>query len=435
MTDATSTLKLEAALAEIARLGDEGTRIFTRLYADEARDAARAADARQRAGRTLGPLDGRLVSIKDLFDVAGEATTAGSVVRREAAPAAQDALVVRRLRAAGAVIVGKTNMTEFAFSGVGINPHYGTPGNAHDVTRIPGGSSSGAGVSAGRGIVEFAIGSDTGGSVRIPSALNGLVGFKPTQARVSREGAYPLSYTLDTVGPLCHSVADAAAADAVLAGEDATPLEARSTRGLRVGVPRGLLFTQAQDEVLTAFEQALGALSQSGAQVRDEALDDLLGEPFRLQERGTLIAAEAAWIHQATVATQAEAYDPIVLSRIRKGQSIDAASYVGLQQARAALLPRLDARLADLDVLVLPTVPVLAPRIADVQAEEAFMKINGLLLRNPSVFNFYDLPALSLPLPVAGGLPVGLMVVGRRGRDRELLAVGAAIERALAAGR
>jgi aspartyl-tRNA(Asn)/glutamyl-tRNA(Gln) amidotransferase subunit A len=435
MTDATSTLKLEAALAEIARLGDEGTRIFTRLYADEARDAARAADARQRAGRTLGPLDGRLVSIKDLFDVAGEATTAGSVVRREAAPAAQDALVVRRLRAAGAVIVGKTNMTEFAFSGVGINPHYGTPGNAHNVTRIPGGSSSGAGVSAGRGIVEFAIGSDTGGSVRIPSALNGLVGFKPTQARVSREGAYPLSYTLDTVGPLCHSVADAAAADAVLAGEDATPLEARSTRGLRVGVPRGLLFTQAQDEVLTAFEQALGALSQSGAQVRDEALDDLLGEPFRLQERGTLIAAEAAWIHQATVATQAEAYDPIVLSRIRKGQSIDAASYVGLQQARAALLPRLDARLADLDVLVLPTVPVLAPRIADVQTEEAFMKINGLLLRNPSVFNFYDLPALSLPLPVADGLPVGLMVVGRRGRDRELLAVGAAIERALATGR
>jgi aspartyl-tRNA(Asn)/glutamyl-tRNA(Gln) amidotransferase subunit A len=434
MTDATSTLKLEAALAEIARLGDEGARIFTRLYADEAREAARAADARRDAGRALGPLDGRLVSIKDLFDVAGETTTAGSVVRRGAAPATQDAIVVRRLRAAGAVIVGKTNMTEFAFSGVGVNPHYGTPGNARDVTRIPGGSSSGAGASAGRGLVEFAIGSDTGGSVRIPSALNGLVGFKPTQARVSREGAYPLSYTLDTVGPLCHSVADAAAADAVLAGQDAMTLELRTTRSLRVGVPRGLLFTQAQDEVLAAFEKALDVLSESGAEIRDEALDDLLGEPFRLQERGTMIAAEAAWIHQATVATQADAYDPIVLSRIRKGQTIGAASYVGMQQARAALLPQLDARLVDLDVLVLPTVPVLAPRIADVETEEAFMKLNGLLLRNPSVFNFYDLPALSLPLPVAGGLPVGLMVVGRRGRDRELLAVGAAIEKVLASG-
>jgi aspartyl-tRNA(Asn)/glutamyl-tRNA(Gln) amidotransferase subunit A len=434
MTDATSTLKLEAALAEIARLGDEGARIFTRLYADEAREAARAADARRDAGRALGPLDGRLVSIKDLFDVAGETTTAGSVVRRGAAPATQDAIVVRRLRAAGAVIVGKTNMTEFAFSGVGVNPHYGTPGNARDVTRIPGGSSSGAGASAGRGLVEFAIGSDTGGSVRIPSALNGLVGFKPTQARVSREGAYPLSYTLDTVGPLCHSVADAAAADAVLAGQDAMTLELRTTRSLRVGVPRGLLFTQAQDEVLAAFEKALDVLSESGAEIRDEALDDLLGEPFRLQERGTMIAAEAAWIHQATVATQADAYDPIVLSRIRKGQTIGAASYVGMQQARAALLPQLDARLVDLDVLVLPTVPVLAPRIADVETEEAFMKLNGLLLRNPSVFNFYDLPALSLPLQVAGGLPVGLMVVGRRGRDRELLAVGAAIEKVLASG-
>lgn len=434
MTDATSTQKLETALAEIARLGDESTRIFTRLYADEAREAARASDARCGAGRPLGPLDGRLVSIKDLFDVAGEATTAGSVVRRDAAPATQDAVVVRRLRAAGAVIVGKTNMTEFAFSGVGVNPHYGTPGNAHDVTRIPGGSSSGAGVSAGRGLVEIAIGSDTGGSVRIPSALNGLVGFKPTQTRVSRDGAYPLSYTLDTVGPLCRSVAAAAAADAVLAGQDAVPLEARTTRGLRVGVPRGLLFTQAHDEVLAAVEQALGALSKAGASVRDEALDDLLGEPFRVQERGTLVAAEAAWIHQATVTAQADAYDPIVLSRIRKGQTIDAASYVGMQQARAALLPQLDARLADLDVLVLPTVPVLAPRIADVATEEAFMKINALLLRNPSVFNFYDLPALSLPLPVAGGLPVGLMVVGRRGRDRELLAVGAAIEKVLAAG-
>ncbi len=424
----TSTQQLEAALAAIAAAGDEGRRIFTRLYADQARAAAQAADKRAETGQRLGPLDGRIVSIKDLFDVAGEATTAGSALLRDAAPAARDAVVVSRLRAAGAVIIGKTNMTEFAFSGVGINPHYGTPGNALDVNRIPGGSSSGAGVSVARGMADIAIGSDTGGSVRIPSALNGLVGFKPTQARITREGAFPLSYTLDTLGPLCRSVLDAAATDSVLAGIADAALPQRDLRGLRLGVPRGLLFSQAPDEVLAAVEEALAGLAGAGARVSDEALDDLLGEPLRLQERGTLVAAEAAWIHREWVTSRPEAYDPIVLGRIRRGQTLDAASYVGIQQARAALMPALDARMAELDALVLPTVPMLAPRIDEVQAEDVFLRTNALLLRNPSVFNFFDLPALSLPLPRTGKLAIGLMVVGRRGRDRDLLALGAAIE-------
>ena len=426
-----STQRLEAALATIAAAGDEGSRIFTRLYADPARTSAQAADQRAQAGKRLGPLDGRIVSIKDLFDVAGEATTAGSALLRNAAPAARDAVVVSRLRAAGAVIIGKTNMTEFAFSGVGINPHYGTPGNALDVTRIPGGSSSGAGVCVARGMAEIAIGSDTGGSVRIPSALNGLVGFKPTQARVTREGAFPLSYTLDTLGPLCRSVLDAAATDSVLAGIADEALPQRDVRGLRLGVPRGLLFSQAQDDVLTAIEQALGQLAGAGAQMSDESLDDLLGEPFRLQERGTLVAAEAAWIHRNWVDTRPEAYDPIVLGRIRRGQTLDAATYVGIQQARNALMPALDARITKLDALVLPTLPLLAPRIDAVQAEDVFLRTNALLLRNPSVFNFFDLPALTLPLPRNGALAVGLMLVGRRGSDRDLLALGAAIEQQL----
>lgn len=430
----TSTQKLETALTAIAAAGDEGRRIFTRLYADEARAAARAADQRAIAGQSLGPLDGRIVSIKDLFDVAGEATTAGSALLQGADPAATDAVVVSRLRAAGAVIIGKTNMTEFAFSGVGINPHYGTPGNAKDITCIPGGSSSGAGVSVARGMAEIAIGSDTGGSVRIPSALNGLVGFKPTQARVTREGAFPLSFTLDTLGPLCRNVADAAAADSVLAGELHAPLQQRAMRGLRLGVPRGLLFSQSQDEVLAAVESALALLAGAGAHVGDEALDDLLGEPFRLQERGTLVAAEAAWIHRRWVDSQPAAYDPIVLGRIRRGQALDAATYVGIQQARAALLPALDARMAGLDALVLPTVPLLAPRIDAVQDEEVFLRTNALLLRNPSVFNFFDLPAMSLPLPRGDGMAVGLMLVGRRGADRDLLALGAAIEQQLGQG-
>lgn len=427
-TSTSATQKLEAALTAIAAAGDEGARIFTRLYADTARTAALAADTRAASGQSLGPLDGRIVSIKDLFDVAGEATTAGSTLLRNAAPAARDAVVVSRLRAAGAVIIGKTNMTEFAFSGVGINPHYGTPGNALDISRIPGGSSSGAGVSVARGMAEIAIGSDTGGSVRIPSAFNGLVGFKPTQARVTREGAFPLSFTLDTLGPLCRSVADAAATDSVLAGIADEALPQRDVRGLRLGVPRGLMFSQAQDEVLAAVEQALAQLASAGAQVKDEALDDLLAEPFRLQERGTLVAAEAAWIHRQWVDSQPERYDPIVMTRIRRGQTLDAASYVGIQQARAALLPMLDARMKNVDALVLPTVPVLAPPIAEVQAEEAFLRTNALVLRNPSVFNFFDLPALSLPLPRSAGQAIGLMLVGKRGQDRALLALGAAVE-------
>lgn len=431
MSTGTSTQRLEAALAAITAAGDEGRHVFTRLHANKARSAARAADRRAASGQPLGPLDGRIVSIKDLFDVAGEATTAGSALLREAAPAEHDAVVVSRLRAAGAIIIGKTNMSEFAFSGVGVNPHYGTPGNALDITRIPGGSSSGAALSVARGMAEIAIGSDTGGSVRIPSALNGLVGFKPTQARIPREGAFPLSFTLDAIGPLCRSVHDAAATDSVLAGIADEPLPQREVRGLRLGVPRGLLFREADDEVLAAVESALTQLAGAGAQLSDEAMDDLLGEPFHQQKRGTLVAAEAAWIHRDWIDSRPDEYDPIVLGRIRRGQAMDAATYVGIQQARTALLPALDARMAAFDALVLPTVPVLAPPIEAVRSEDAFLRINALLLRNPSVFNFFDLPALSLPLPRRGGLAVGLMLVGRRGQDRELLALGAAVERLL----
>ena len=424
-----STQRTQQALAAIQAAGDEGRRIFTRVYADAALQAARAADERAAQGIALGPLDGRIVSVKDLFDVAGEPTTAGSAVLRGAPPAARDAAIVRRLRAAGAVVIGKTNMTEFAFSGIGINPHYGTPGNARDAARIPGGSSSGAGVSVARGMAEIAIGSDTGGSVRIPAALNGITGFKPTQARVPRDGAYPLSFTLDTVGPLAASVLDCARADAVLSGAGWRELPARQVAGLRIGVPRGLLFTQTQDAVLQAFEGALSALSAAGARVQDMALDEWLGAPFRLQEGGTITAAEAAHIHRDVLARAPQALDPLVLGRIRRGESIPAAHYVGLLQARAALLPALDAQLEDVDLLALPTVPFVAPRIDALRDEDAFSQANLLVLRNPSVFNFYDLPALSLPIAqAAGALPVGLMLVGRRGRDRELLAMGAALQ-------
>lgn len=426
----TSLARTRQALQAIAHAGVEGSRIFTKVYAETALAAAAAADARAAAGVTLGPLDGRIVSIKDLFDVAGEPTTAGSKVLRDAPAASHDAVIVQRLRAGGAVIIGKTNMTEFAFSGIGINPHYGTPGNAHDGARIPGGSSSGAGVAVARGMCEIAIGSDTGGSIRIPSALNGTTGFKPTQARITREGGFPLSFSLDTVGPLARDVLDCAKADAVLAGQAWKPLESRSITGLRIGVPRGLLFTHMEEAVQQAFDLLQPQLQAAQARVSDVHLDALLAAPFSLQEKGTLIAAEAAHIHsQLLTSGQGDELDPMVLSRIRRGEGIAASHYVAVQQARIQLQAQLDTALADVDLLMLPTVPLVAPLIASLDNEDAFHYANMLMLRNPSVFNFYDLPAISLPLPrTTGAMPVGLMLVGQRHADRAVLAMAAAFE-------
>src|SRR2546423_414131 len=225
--------RLEQALARIADPKGEGARACLTVYMETARAAADAADARAKSGISLGPLDGAIVAIKDLFDVAGEPTRAGSRILADAPPAKADAPIVRRLRAAGAVIVAKTNMTEFAFSGVGMNPHYGTPGNPADRGRVPGGSSSGAAVAAADHMCDIAIGTDTGGSTRIPAALCGIVGFKPSQWRVPTDGAFPLSYILDSVGPLARTVADCARADAVMAGEDFRPLEPAPLAGLR----------------------------------------------------------------------------------------------------------------------------------------------------------------------------------------------------------
>lgn len=425
----TCTDRTSDALQAIAKAGDEGKRIFTKVYKAQAIAEATAADFRAEAGISLSPIDGLIVSIKDLFDVAGEPTTAGSKVLANVEPAKQDAEIVRRLRAAGAIIIGKTNMTEFAFSGIGINPHYGTPGNAKDVTRIPGGSSSGAGVAVARGMCDIAIGSDTGGSIRIPSALNGVTGFKPSQSRVSREGAFPLSFTLDTVGPLARSVVDCAKADAVLSGEKLKPIAKRSVDGLRIGIPRGLLFTQVDDVVNQAFTTAVEKLESLGAKVKVIDIEHLINAPFKLQENGTLIASEAAAIHAKIFAQGKDnQLDSLVKSRITRGQTITASHYVSVKQARERLISEFDAATADFDALILPTVSIVAPTIASLDDADEFHRVNGLVLRNTSVFNFYDLPACSLPISLGEGqLPVGMMVVGQRQRDHDLLAVAKAI--------
>ncbi len=423
--------RLETALARIADPAGEGARACLTVYANAARAEAAAADARTRSGVTLGPLDGALVTVKDLFDVAGEPTRAGSVTRVAAAPATEDAPVVRRLRAAGAVILAKTNMTEFAFSGVGLNPHFGTPGNPFDRRRIPGGSSSGAAVAVADGLCEIAIGSDTGGSTRIPAALCGVVGFKPSRQRVPTAGAFPLSYTLDSIGPLARTVAECALADAVMAAEDPVAPDPAPLGGLRIGIARGLPFEHMDATVGAAFAEALTRLGRAGAHVADMPLP-FLDEMTAANERGAIAPAEAFAIHRRVLETRGAEVDPNVRARIERGGGIAAADYVETMQARQGLIRAMDTHLADLDVVVLPTVPIVAPRMSAVATRESFATVNMLLLRNTSIANFFDLCAISLPLPRSGGLPAGLMLFARNGADRRLLRIAAAMERLFA---
>jgi aspartyl-tRNA(Asn)/glutamyl-tRNA(Gln) amidotransferase subunit A len=423
--------RLERALSRIADPDGEGARTCLTVYAEAARAAADAADARARAAMPLGPLDGAIVSIKDLFDVAGEVTRAGSkVLAATAKPATADATAVRRLRAAGAVILAKTNMSEFAFSGVGMNPHFGTPGNPADRARVPGGSSSGAAIAVADGMCEIAIGTDTGGSCRIPAALCGVVGFKPSQYRVPTTGAFPLSFTLDSIGPLARTVGDCARADAVMAGEEPREVAAVSLSGLRLGVLQGLPLQNLDETVTARFQDALGKLGGAGARLSDETVA-LLDDMAAVNSKGGLAPPEALAIHRQLLKTHGDLVDPNVRFRIERGSSISAADYVDMAQARTHLARAMDARLADLDALVLPTTPIVAPKMSEVASPEAFSPKNFALLRNPALVNFFDLCAISLPLP-GSGLPAGLMLVARNGHDARLFRIAAAVERLFA---
>lgn len=423
--------KLETILARLAdRAADE--RVFLRIYQDGARAAADAADARKRSGISLGPLDGALVSIKDLFDVAGETTTAGSIALRDAPPAAHDAVIVRRLRQAGAVILGKTNMVEFAFSGLGLNPHYGTPGNAADPARIPGGSSSGAGVSVAEGTSDISIGSDTGGSVRIPAALNGVIGFKPTARRVPLEGAFPLSPSLDSIGPLARSVQDCAFADAIMAGEEPWAIEPHPLAGLRIGVPRGRLFTETEPMIEQVFEATLTRLSRAGARIVDHAIEDLLQGMADITADASIASIEASEVHADWLDSRAHEIDPRVRWWIDRSSAVPAPVYIRMLRRRRALIAAMDERLAPIDVLALPTTAVCAPLIAPLEADDnLYNRMDWLILRNTMFGNQFDLTGISLPVPESPR-PAGFMLLARHGHDRRLLEIAAGVERELA---
>jgi len=423
--------RTEQALSKIADPKGEGARACLTVYAEAARAAADAADARAKTGISLGVLDGAIVSIKDLFDVAGEPTRAGSKILADAPPAKADAPVVRRLRAAGAVIVAKTGMSEFAFSGVGMNPHYGTPGNPADRARVPGGSSSGAAVAAADQMCEIAIGTDTGGSTRIPGALCGIVGFKPSAWRVPTDGAFPLSYSLDSIGPIARTVEDCAKADAVMAGEEFAPLKPAPVAGMRLGVPQGLLLTEWDNTVGTRFGAARKRLSDAGVRITDEPMP-LLDEMLAVNAKGGFAPAEAFSIHREHLAKRADDFDPNVRVRIERGGKVSAADYVDMSRQRTQLIRAMDAQASAFDAWVLPTTPIAAPTIAEMQDSNTFGTKNMLLLRNTSTWNFFDMCAISLPIP-GSGLPVGLMLVARNGHDRRLFEIAAGIDRLFAA--
>jgi aspartyl-tRNA(Asn)/glutamyl-tRNA(Gln) amidotransferase subunit A len=422
--------RLEQALVRIADPNGEGGKACLTVYAGAARAAADAADARAKNGVSLGPLDGSIVSIKDLFDVAGEPTRAGSkILAGEASPAAADAPVVRRLRAAGVVIVAKTNMTEFALGAIGANPHFGTPGNPRDRARVPGGSSSGAAVTVGDGMAEIAIGSDTGGSVRIPAALCGIVGFKPSRQRVPTTGAFPLSTTLDSIGPLANSVADCAKTDAAMAGEEFAPLEATPLAGLRFGIAQGFPLENLDQTVAAAFAVATERLEQAGVRVTRETVP-LLDDMRQVNAYGGIVQPEACAIHRDRLKRRAADIDPNIRARIERGCAMSAADYIGMLYARERLVRALDRRLAGLDALIMPTAGIVAPTIAEVADPEIFAARNSMLLRNTSIGNFFDLTGISLPLPAP--LPVGLMLLARNGTDHALLRIAAGVEKLFA---
>ena len=429
----TSRALIEDALQRIADPAGEGKRSFIKVYDAAARQAADAQDALRGAGYKPSPLAGLPVSVKDLFDIAGERTLAGSKARDDTPPAVKDAAIVARLKAAGAVIIGRTNMTEFAFSGVGINPHYGTPGNPWDRARIPGGSSSGAGVSVADGQGVIGIGSDTGGSVRIPAALCGIVGFKPTQKRVSLDGAFPLSTTLDSVGPLASSVACCAIADAIMAGAPPIAPTPLGPAGLRLGIPRGTyLFDDLDAAVAEGFERALRVLARADARLEDLPMPELADYPA-INAKGGFSPPEAYATHAELIARRGDDYDPRVRLRIARGAEMSAADYVKLTADRARFIARVDARSESLDALLAPTVACIAPPIATFAADADFYRLNTRILRNPSVVNFLDRCAITLPVSTPGEAPVGLMLIGPHGGDKRLLAIARGIEAAFAA--
>ncbi|MDP9096963.1 MAG: amidase, partial [Pseudomonadota bacterium] len=398
--------------------------------------SADAIDRLRRVGRAPGPLAGIPISIKDLFDVAGETTAAGSAILAEAKPATAHATVIARCLAAGLIPVGRTNMTEFAFSGIGINPHHGTPKSpwARTVGHVPGGSSSGAAVSVADGMALAGLGTDTGGSCRIPAAFCGVVGYKPTARRVPITGVLPLSPSLDSVGPIANSVACCAAIDAILAGETLPTVKPLELRGLRLAVPGNMVLDGMEPAVAEAFTRALNRLGTLGVRITHLNFPQF-ERIAEANKAGGLAAAEAYVWHRAHLAAHADGYDPRVRLRIERGGSMSAAELIGLLDARKSIIADMDAATAPFDAVAMPTAPILPPTVASLapgqERDAEFTRLNALTLRNPALGNFLDRCAISLPMHRPGEAPSGFMLMGETSGDSRLFGIAAAIEAVL----
>ena len=428
----TSRFLIEESLARIADPAGEGARTFVKVHAEQARAMADAADGLRKANRAFGRYAGIPIALKDLFDIAGEATPAGSAVLADAPAATAHAPAVARMLAAGFIPVGRTNMTEFAFSGLGINPHHGTPASPWDRAsrRIPGGSSSGTGVAVADGMAAAGLGTDTGGSCRIPAAFCGIAGYKPTARRIPITGVLPLAPSLDSVGPLAPSVACCAEIDAILAGETPTAPMPATLNGLRLAVPENLVLDGMDDTVAAAFDRALSTLSAAGARilkVRFQAFDELPA----VNAKGGFAASEAYAWHRHLLATRGSGYDPRIRVRIARGEHMSAADYLDLLKARVRLIAGFDRATAPYDCVLMPSVPIVAPRIADLDDERAYNSINMLILRNTALGNFFDRCAISVPCHRDGDAPAGLMLMGETMGDGRLFGIAAAVESAL----
>jgi aspartyl-tRNA(Asn)/glutamyl-tRNA(Gln) amidotransferase subunit A len=420
-------------LARIADPAGEGRRAFTRVHEGAALAAAQRADEQQQRRAATSALCGIPVSVKDLFDMEGEPTSAGSLVLQSARPATRDAAVVHRLRAAGAVIVGRTNMTEFAYSGLGLNPHFGTPLNPWDRRhrRVPGGSSSGAAVSVSDGMALAAVATDTGGSARIPAAFCGLTGFKPTASRISRDGVLPLSPTLDSVGAIGATVDCCALLDAAMARSALQLPAGRDDSTIRLGAVSDYVLDGVDSHVARTYERALAMLSRLGVRVEEVRFPELSELPG-YNGKGGFAAYESYRFHAPGIARHGASYDPRVLSRIQRGKDLTDEDRALLQAQRARFITRTAQRFAGFDALVMPTVPIVAPTQAECEAEDDYTRLNLLVLRNPSIVNFMDGCAISLPCHAAGEAPVGLSLFQTAHRDAALLALARTVERLLA---
>ena len=425
---------IEESLARIADPNGEGARTFIKVQSEAARASADTMDALRKVGRAPSRYAGIPIALKDLFDIAGEPTPAGSRVLAEGPDAKANAPVVARMMAAGFVPVGRVNMTEFAFSGLGINPHYGTPTSPWDraSSRIPGGSSSGTAVAVADQMAAAGLGTDTGGSCRIPAAFCGVVGYKPTARRVPITGVLPLAPSLDSVGPLAPSVACCAAIDAILAGEEpVSPLQPAPLSGLRLAVPSNMVLEGVDATVAAAFERALSSISDSGARIT-EVNFPTFEAAASVNARGGFAASEAYAWHRQLLATQGSLYDPRIRVRISRGEHMSAADYIDLVQARGRLIEEFDRATAPYDALLMPTVPIIAPPITELDDERHYNSVNMLILRNTALGNFFDRCSISIPCHRSGEAPVGLMLVGETMGDARLFGIAASIEAVVA---